>query len=36
MFIIIDTLMNAVMKYFHIIEARLKDFTTSFIQYLSK
>ena len=34
MCIIIDTLMDAVMEYFHITEAQLEEFTASFIQRL--
>ena len=34
--IIIDALMDAVMEYFHITEAQLEEFTTSFIQRLPK
>ena len=34
--IIIDALMDAVMEYFHIIEAQLEEFTASFIQRLPK
>ena len=36
MCIIIDALMEAVMEYFHITEAQLEEFTTSFIQRLPK
>ena len=36
MCIIIDTLMDAVMEYFHITEAQLEEFTASFIQRLPK
>ena len=36
MHIIIDALMDTVMEYFHITEARLDEFTVSFIQRLPK
>ena len=36
MCIIMDALMDAVMEYFHITEAQLKEFTVSFIQRLPK
>lgn len=34
--IIIDTLMESVMEYFHISERQLEEFTTSFVQRLPK
>ena len=34
--IIIDSLMDAVMEYFHITEQQLEEFTASFIQRLPK
>ena len=36
MCIIIDALMDTVMEYFHITEARLEEFTTSFVSCLPK
>ena len=36
MCIIIEALMDTVMEYFHITEAQLQEFTTSFIQRLPK
>lgn len=36
MYIIIDALMEAVMEYFHITEAHLEKFTSSFIQRFPK